>query len=48
MIVKKEGISTNIEACEGTVRERGVDGGGGGNGGKIKMDHPTKSVDGTT
>jgi len=28
--MKKEGKSVNMEICEGTVRERGVDDGGGG------------------
>jgi len=39
-----------MEVCEGTARERGVDDGGrgGGDGCKIEMDHPTKSLDGTT
>jgi hypothetical protein len=51
MIVKKEGTSTNIEACEGTVRKEAWMRNGvvvGENGGKIKMDHPAKSLDGTT
>jgi hypothetical protein len=36
----------NVQTCEGTARERGVDETKGEGDSGIKMDHPTKSPDG--
>jgi hypothetical protein len=41
-----EGRDNNVETCDGTARERGVDKAKVEEDSGIKMDHPKKSLDG--